>query len=451
LFDCITMAEILQNAFQKAIDEQGEMEDKKSQKAPTIDSVIVTGPDIIQLPKTEVKEVVSDEGADAQEASAAEAKVPESEQRTSPVITTAAELNTSNPTKPTENDAGVDVTSTVEDPEVTVATVSDSSPTVMVTNNDGRTPRELNQKLTQPGENDSATDASAAEAKATNDNDGTVSQREVSQPPTVDQMVLDLKRKIAVAAESKSSDGTAEGSVEENKSSDATVVMSVEENKSSDGSAEGSVEENKSSDATAVESVEESKSLDGTAEGSVEESKSSDGTAKGSVEPAMVSLSALSAMSPSPGPKVDEYQPATQYSPSPGPFTEKNRPRTRSTMSPDPKKKQSPVSAVPNESLMRLGRNFDALVGMDSVSKAAFHRNQRRYQKYTQAYLDHAYNIAHDFRKCDIRALHKIEPKEGGAVQEDEDKKDCNQTRPRNWSKLEVHPPSLRIHLPTKW
>jgi hypothetical protein len=28
------MAEILQNAFQKAIDEQGEMEDKKSQKAP---------------------------------------------------------------------------------------------------------------------------------------------------------------------------------------------------------------------------------------------------------------------------------------------------------------------------------------------------------------------------------------------------------------------------------
>jgi hypothetical protein len=110
------MAEILQNAFQKAIDEQGEMEDKKSQKAPTKDSVIGTGPDIIQLPKTEVKEVVSDEGADDQEASATEAKVPESEQRTSPVITTPAELNTSNPTKPTENDAENDVTSTVEDP-----------------------------------------------------------------------------------------------------------------------------------------------------------------------------------------------------------------------------------------------------------------------------------------------------------------------------------------------
>jgi hypothetical protein len=145
----------------------------------------------------------------------------------------------------------------------------------------------------------------------------------IAQPPSVNQMVLDLKRKIAIAAENKSSDGTAEGSVKENKSSDATVVMPVEENKSSDGSAKGSVEEIKSSDATAIESVEESKSLDETAEGPVEESKSSDATAEGSVEPAMISLSALSAMLPSPGPKADEYQPATQYSPSPGPFTEK--------------------------------------------------------------------------------------------------------------------------------
>jgi hypothetical protein len=107
------MAEILQKAFQQAIEEQGEMEDKKSQNTPTIDSVIGTGPDIIQPPKTEVKEVVSHEGADAQEGSATEANEPESEQRTSPVISIAAELNTSNPTKPTENNAGVDVTSTV--------------------------------------------------------------------------------------------------------------------------------------------------------------------------------------------------------------------------------------------------------------------------------------------------------------------------------------------------
>ena len=85
-----------------------------------------------------------------------------------------------------------------------MATFYDSIPTIMVTKNDGRTPRELNQKPTQPVENDSATDASAAEEKATNDDNGTVSQREVSQPPSVDQMVLDLKRKIAVAAERKS-------------------------------------------------------------------------------------------------------------------------------------------------------------------------------------------------------------------------------------------------------
>jgi hypothetical protein len=103
------------------------------------------------------------------------------------------------------------VTSTVEDPEVMVATVSDFIPTVMATNDDSRTPPELNQKLTQPGENDAATNASAAEAKATNDDGDTVSQHEVSQPPSVDQMVLDLKRKIAVAAENKSSHATDEG------------------------------------------------------------------------------------------------------------------------------------------------------------------------------------------------------------------------------------------------
>jgi hypothetical protein len=73
---------------------------------------------------------------------------------------------------------------------------------------------------------------------------------------------------------------------------------------------------------------------------------------------------------------------------------------------------------------MHSGRNFDALVGMDSLSKAAFHRTLRRHPKYTQAYLDHAYDIVHDFRKCDIRIWHVIEPKEGGAVQDDEDTKD---------------------------
>jgi hypothetical protein len=83
------------------------------------------------------------------------------------------------------------------------------------------------------------------------------------------------------------------------------------------------------------------------------------------------------------------------------------------------------VSAVANESLKPSGRNFDALVGMDSLSKVAFHMTLR-FHKYTQPCLDHAYDIVYDFRKCDIRVLHKIEPKEGGAVQEDKHKKDCN-------------------------
>jgi hypothetical protein len=318
----------------------------------------VTGPDIIQLPKTGEKEVATDEGADpvqasspefnlnptqssmndagtnaaitakeanerapdeksesvrgetdaVTEASAVEANAMASDQGTSPVIATAAELNP-NPTKSTANDAMINATLMVEDSEVMVATVSDSIPTVMATNNDGGTPPELNPKLTKPGENDAATEALAAEAKATasdqgtspviataaelnpnptkptaNDavidatsmvedsevivatvpdsipavmaktgDGGTVSQGEVSQPPLVDEMVLDLKRKIAKAAENKSSDATAEGSV----------------------------------------------------------------------EPAMVSLSALSAMSPSPGPKADGYQLATQYTPSPGPIPDK--------------------------------------------------------------------------------------------------------------------------------
>jgi hypothetical protein len=68
--------------------------------------------------------------------------------------------------------------------------------------------------------------------------------------------------------------------------------------------------------------------------------------------------------------------------------------------------------------------NFDALVGMDSFSKASFHRKLLRHPKYTQAYLDHAYDIVHDFRKCDICRLLVIDPREGGAVQDDEKKKD---------------------------
>jgi hypothetical protein len=110
--------------------------------------------------------------------------------------------------------------------------------------------------------------------------------------------------------------------------------------------------------------------------------------------------------------------------PSPGRTPDKIRPTTRSTPSPDPKKKQSPLSAGADESLMHSGRNFDALVGMDSPSKAAFHRTLRRHPKYTQAYLDHAYDIVRDYHKCDIHVLHVIDPEEGGAVQDDKEKKD---------------------------
>jgi hypothetical protein len=73
---------------------------------------------------------------------------------------------------------------------------------------------------------------------------------------------------------------------------------------------------------------------------------------------------------------------------------------------------------------MHSGRNFDALVGMDSLSKAVFHWTLLKHPKYTQAYLDHAHNIVHDFCKCDIRFLHEIDPKEGGAVQDAQEKKD---------------------------
>jgi hypothetical protein len=97
---------------------------------------------------------------------------------------------------------------------------------------------------------------------------------------------------------------------------------------------------------------------------------------------------------------------------------------------------------------MHSGGNFDALVGMDSLSKAAFHRTLRRHPKYTQAYLDHAYDIVHDFRKCDIRVLHVIEPKEGGAVQDNKDKKDC---KPDSTEKpVEIgSPPSIKTDPPS--
>jgi hypothetical protein len=97
---------------------------------------------------------------------------------------------------------------------------------------------------------------------------------------------------------------------------------------------------------------------------------------------------------------------------------------------------------------MHSGRKVDALVGMDSLSKAAFHQNRRRYQKYTQAYLDHAYDIVHDFRKCAVRVLHEIEPKKGGAVQDDEDRKDCKPDPTKKPVEIRS-PPSITTDTPS--
>jgi hypothetical protein len=122
------MAEILQKAFQNAIDEQGEMEGKKSQKAPAIDSVIVTGPDIIQLPKTGVKEIATDEGADAVQAS-------------------SPEFNPKTP-QSIMNDAGTNAAITAK--EANERAQDEKAESVKAA------PPELNPKMTKPGENDAA-------------------------------------------------------------------------------------------------------------------------------------------------------------------------------------------------------------------------------------------------------------------------------------------------------
>jgi hypothetical protein len=70
------------------------MDDKKPKKAPAIDCVIVTGPDIIQLPKPGEKEVATDEGAD-------------------PVQASSPEFNPK-PTQSSMNDAGTDAAITAK-------------------------------------------------------------------------------------------------------------------------------------------------------------------------------------------------------------------------------------------------------------------------------------------------------------------------------------------------
>jgi hypothetical protein len=136
------MAEILENVSQKAIEKQGEMEDKKRKKAPAIDPVIATGPDFIQLSKLGEKEGASDEGADAVQA-------------------TSPEFNPK-PTQSNMHDAGTNATSK----EANERALDEKVDYVKATS------PEINPKQTKLGENDAATEASAAEAKATASDEG---------------------------------------------------------------------------------------------------------------------------------------------------------------------------------------------------------------------------------------------------------------------------------------
>jgi hypothetical protein len=164
--------------------------------------------------------------------------------------------------------------------------------------------------------------------------------------------------------------------------------------------------------------------------------------------PPIVSLSALSAASPSP--KTVPYKPATRSTPSPGPPTaKKGQPATRSTPSPDAKKKKNPQAAgaiessmtrsTPSldamkkknpqvagasESSMHSGIDFDVLVGMDSITKHDFHMRQRSGHRVTQPYLDEAYNLVLDFRQCHIRNVHSITRKK------DDEEKEVNEPDP---------------------
>jgi hypothetical protein len=69
-------------------------------------------------------------------------------------------------------------------------------------------------------------------------------------------------------------------------------------------------------------------------------------------------------------------------------------------------------------------RNFDDLFQIDSFTKVAFQRELHREHKYTKAYLDHAYNLVHDFRnRFDICVVHEVKPKKDEANSDDEEKK----------------------------
>ncbi len=105
--------------------------------------------------------------------------------------------------------------------------------------------------------------------------------------------------------------------------------------------------------------------------------------------------------------------PTTQSNPRLGPPGDNNGPVTRSS----PNKESNEVRAtVAQESFTYPEGYLDGLVGLTRTRKVEFHRYQKRgSNKCTQEYLDHAYDIVYDFRKCDIRTLHVIKKKEDEA------------------------------------
>ena len=143
---------------------------------------------------------------------------------------------------------------------------------------------------------------------------------------------------------------------------------------------------------------------------------------------ASVSFSPVFATSHSPDQKDKRKRPATRSTPSPGVKAKKKRPATTSSPSPGSKKKKEnpPAAGSTNKSSIQSGIDLDALVGMTLFDKNDFHRGHRTLHRHSQPYLDHAYDIVLDFRKCDMRVLHFVhepEPDKKGAESDDEKKK----------------------------
>ena len=130
---------------------------------------------------------------------------------------------------------------------------------------------------------------------------------------------------------------------------------------------------------------------------------------------------------PSPGSKNKKKAQASKATTSPGLKKKKGR-KTRSTTIPSSSKKKPPVTGA-QESSIPLVPDYDVLVGMTSAEKIEFFRDMRKRYKYTRPYIAHAYDLVHDFRKCDIRVVHIIKPKKSAKPKKDEKDSDDNEKK----------------------